>query len=683
MRRLLLCSWVIVIAAFCQAQTSSTSNPFLQHSATNFPFDKVTPALIEEAAAEIVARTDEKIKAISSIPEGKQNLQNTLLALDELGYELGNVIMKLGLIQATSSNTEVRNAANEQSNKLRLYGSNIYLNEPLYRAILRFRSNAGNNLNVSEKKFLTETIEGFEKLGMKLPPEKRKELEPINKKVIDLGSAFQRNIADARDSVYFSEEDLHGISQSDKNAWKQQDGRYLLYVTTPNYVTISENANKASTRKTFYLRYNNRAYPRNIEVLDSLLFYRNMLATKLGFRSFAEFALNDKMAKSPATVWAFQNDLQKKLEPYVTEEMKVMRDLKKQLNASDSDTVYAWDVNYLTRKLKDSRYNLNTDEVKQYFEINNTLQGMFKVYEQLLKIRITKTSDVPVWDAKVQTYEIYNEGRKAGTFYLDLYPRANKYTHFACFPISQYKKKDNVEYLPVASLVCNFPEANEGASLLPHRDVITLFHEFGHLVHALLARPALSSQGPFSVKRDFVEAPSQFLENWCWEYESLSILAKHHETAQVLPRSLFDKMKKAQNVNIAGFYMRQLFLGYLDMEYEDNYEKVKQEGISNTVRRWWPVQQVPFPEGSNFITSFGHLYGYAAGYYGYLWSRVYAQDMFSVFEKNGVMDTATGVRYKKLVLEKGAAIAEIDLIRSFLGREPNSRAFLRSLGLNE
>ncbi|MEJ7679423.1 MAG: M3 family metallopeptidase [Segetibacter sp.] len=340
-------------------------------------------------------------------------------------------------------------------------------------------------------------------------------------------------------------------------------------------------------------------------MLDSLFYYRHKFANKLGFRSYAEYAVVDKMAASPAHVWKFENDLVAKLTPFVTDQMNELKQLKKQLNPDLTDSIYEWDLSYYRKKLLDTKYKLSTDKVKEYFEMNNTLQGMFTVYEKLFNIGIKEVKNVPVWYSRVRSYEMYKEGKKIGDFYLDLYPRPNKYTHFACFPISQYRIADGKEVVPISALICNFPEGNaEQPSLLYHSDVVTLFHEFGHLVHSILGRSDIAMQGPFSVKGDFTEAPSQFLENWVWQYESLKLFAKHYITGEVLPRSLFDKMKQTQQVGVAITYMRQAYLGMLDFTYKDKYDSIKNQGILTVSKDLTSIRQVPFVEGSHFIASF-------------------------------------------------------------------------------
>jgi len=672
---------LIILSGFVQAQTK-TSNILLRHDNKPIDFTKVNAATIEEAVAIVIKSSDEKIKKIVSAKP--QTILNVLVASDDLQYELADLSMKIGLIQSTFSDELIRNTAYEQSEKLSIYTSSLSLKEPLYKALKRFSLAKDIKLTAQQKKFLTESVISFEKNGMKLSAADRKPLEEINNKLIKFGNEFDKNIAESKDSLVFNEKELKGIDAETLQSWKRPNGKYVVQVNGPNVIVINESADNAHTRKIFGEHYNNRAYPQNIIVLDSLLYYRNTYAKKLGFTSYAAYALVDKMAAKPENVWKFENDLIKKLNPLVTDEVKTLKAFKNEVSPTESDTLYGWDYYYYTKKMLNAKYKLDKDEVKEYFEMNNTLEGMFKVYESLLGIQIKPATNMPVWDAKVKTYEIWSEGKKMGSFYLDLFPRPNKYTHFACFPMSQYLKKGAVETLPQAALICNFPEgtANE-PSLLPHNDVTTMFHEFGHLVHWLLGHSAIASQHSFAVKGDFTEAPSQFLENWCWEYDALKLFAKHYKTGEVLPKSLFDKMKQTQLVNIGSYYIRQIYLGLTDFTYEDKYEETKQKGVLQVYKELAALNQLPFDDNDHKICSFGHLNGYAANYYGYLWSKVYAQDMFSVFKKNGVMDKATGVRYRKEILEKGSTVQEIDMVEKFLGRKPNSDAFLESLGLKK
>jgi len=680
MKKLIIFTF-LAISGFIQAQNTS-SNILLRHDNKPIDFTKVNATTLQEAVTIVIKSSDQKIKKI--IAANPQTISNVLVAYDNLQYELTDLSMKIGLIQSTYSNDKIREAAYSESEKISVYGSNIGLNEPLYKALKRFSLAKNIKLTASQNKFLKESVISFEKNGMKLSVTDRKPLEEINNKLIKFGNEFDKNIAESKDSLVFNENELKGIDTETLQYWKRPNGEYVVKVNGPNSIIISENADNPDTRKTFGLHYNDRAYPQNITVLDSLLYYRNLYAKKLGFNSYAAYSLIDKMAEKPENVWDFEKDLIKKLTPLVTEEIKTLTAFKKEISPSEPDTLYGSDFYYYTKKMLNAKYQLNKDEVKEYFEMNNTLKGMFKVYESLLGIQIKPASNMPVWDSKVKTYELWSEGKKMGSFYLDLFPRQNKYTHFACFSISQYFKKGTVEIEPQAALICNFPEGTATEpSLLPHTDVITMFHEFGHLVHWLLGHSAIASQHSFAVKGDFTEAPSQFLENWCWEYDALKLFAKHYNTGEVLPISLFDKMKQTQLVNIGSFYIRQIYLGLTDFTYEDKYEESKQKGVLEVYKELAKLNQMPFDDNEHKIYSFGHLSGYGANYYGYLWSKVYAQDMFSVFKTNGVMDTATGIKYRKDILEKGSATQEIEMVEKFLGRKPNSDAFLESLGIKK
>jgi thimet oligopeptidase len=278
---------------------------------------------------------------------------------------------------------------------------------------------------------------------------------------------------------------------------------------------------------------------------------------------------------------------------------------------------------------------------------------------------------------------VKEQGNLVARFYLDLYPRKNKYNHAAMFGMIPGKLVNNEYQIPTASLVCNFPKATaEMPALMPHNDVETFFHEFGHLMHDLLTKAELASQAGTNVARDFVEMPSQIFENWAWDYEALSLFAKHYKTGEILPKELHQKMIAAKNVGSGLHVLQQIFYGTLDMTYHDKYDPNGKTSTSELVEELQnEITLYKFQEGTHFEAGFGHLNGYAAGYYSYLWALVYAEDMFSVFKENGIMDQKTGLKLRKLVLEKGSTVEEMDIVKDFLGREPNEQAFLKSIGL--
>ncbi|PWT78888.1 MAG: hypothetical protein C5B59_00890 [Bacteroidetes bacterium] len=680
MIRIKLIILFVTISTFCFSQ-----NPLLVHSNEPLAFDKVTSPVIREAVKEISQRSDRRVDNIIKAGSSDATISSVLPLFDELQYDLSDLLLKLGLIGATYESDSIRNSADKGYEELSIYSSNLLLNENLYKTMKRFAdSKQAAAIAPNHKKFLRELIVAFENNGMKLDETGRKKLEAINEKLIAFGIQFDKNLAESRDSVVFNQKDIEGVPDQVSAKWKRPEGNFVIYVNNPNYQDIARYAVNDRTRFQMYFKYNNRAYPENLQVLDSLLYYRQVYATTLGFRSFAQNALVTKMAAKPENVWKFEYDLIDKLTPFAKDQLGDLRQVKKQMHPELSDTIFAWDVLFYRKQLLDTKYQLNTDSLRSYFEMNNTIKGMFDVYQRLFGIEIKETQNVPVWYHKVRTFDMYKEGKKIGSFYFDLYPRANKYTHFACFQISQYRKAEGKEVLPVAALICNFPEGSAAEpSLLNHTDVITLFHEFGHLVHFTVVRSDLASQ-PGTVKPDFVEAPSQFLENWCWEYPSLKLFAKHYKTGAVLPESMFEKMRKAKEVQEGSLnYIRQVYLGSVDFTFHDKYDSIKKEDINQVANNLQHIMLIPQTEGTHFICGFTHLNGYAANYYGYLWSKVYAQDMFSVFEKNGVMDSKTGIRYRKEILEVLGSVDEKELVRKFLGREPNNDAFMRSIGVKE
>jgi thimet oligopeptidase len=329
------------------------------------------------------------------------------------------------------------------------------------------------------------------------------------------------------------------------------------------------------------------------------------------------------------------------------------------------------------------KYQLDGELVKQYFALDDVLLGLFEVTQTLFDLEYREIENPSVWNDDVRMFEVFQDGKLKGRFYLDLFPRENKYGHAACFGLRGGKMTKDGYKLPTASLVCNFPKpTSDKPSLMPHNQVNTFFHEFGHVLHQMLTTANLYSQSGTNVSRDFVEAPSQIFENWTWNYDALKLFAKHYETREVMPEELFNKMLAAKNVGSGMSASGQVFLGTYDMTLHDKFDPNGKETTTDVLKKLKAeIQLIAHVKGTHFQTAFGHLNGYGASYYGYLWSKVYAQDMFSVFDKNGILDKKTGMRYRDIILAPGSSRDELGLVKEFLGRDPNNKAFLKELGL--
>jgi len=322
--------------------------------------------------------------------------------------------------------------------------------------------------------------------------------------------------------------------------------------------------------------------------------------------------------------------------------------------------------------------------VKEYFAADAVFDGLFQIAQHLFGVQFEEVKDPSVWNKDVRMFNVKKDGKVIARFYTDLYPRPNKFSHAACFPMIKGKGTPQGYQMPVATLVCNFPAPTEDTpSLLSHSEVETFFHEFGHVLHNVLTTAQLSTQSGTSVSRDFVEAPSQIFENWTWNYSALKLFAKNYKTGEVLPESLFEKMVAAKNVGSGLSNTQQVFYGMIDFTLHDKYDPTSATTTTEVVTELQnSITLYPHLEGTHMQAAFGHLMGYAAGYYGYLWSLVYAQDMFSVFEQNGIMDVETGLRYRDIILSNGGSRDELEMVVEFLGREPNQDAYFKSIGLN-
>ncbi|CAO3623993.1 unnamed protein product [Cunninghamella echinulata] len=455
-------------------------------------------------------------------------------------------------------------------------------------------------------------------------------------------------------------------------------------------VLLCKNEN---TRKVHLTAFESRNRE-NIVLLEEAIKLRRQCAKILGYESHAAFVLEVKMAKEVNAVNKFLDDLKVKLHDAGLKELEVLKELKKKDKEGRGETFdgsfHPWDTSYYERILLESEYSLDQEEIKKYFSLENTIAKMLDIYERVLGLKFVKvpSEKAVVWHEDVELYECWDEAEDkhfSGYMYLDLFPRDAKYPHAACFPLHpSYLNANGERAPPIAAMVANFTKYTKTKpSLLKHEEVVTLFHELGHVMHHLCSRTKLARFHGTSVERDLVEAPSQMLENWCYDKQSLKLLSAHFETGEPIPDEMIDRIIKTKNVNAAIMNLRQLFFGIFDMNiHTSEDENLDTTKVYNALRK--EVSLVDAPEGSCGQASFGHLMGgYDAGYYGYLWSKVFSSDMyFSKFE-NDTLSAETGYAYRKSILEKGSSFDGMTLLKDFLGREPSSEAFMREdIGIN-
>ena len=683
---ILLFCFVLTISSIAADEPSSKSNPLLGKFNEEVQFSELSAEYIKEATDVSIKEARESLAKLYTISKEQRTFDNTMLELDNIYNEAGNIYGSVYLMGSTHPDDAVRNQADESKAEFAKFFNEISLDENLYRAVKDYSETAeAKSLTGYKARFTQKTVEDFERNGFALPKEKRDELKAINDKLSDLSILFQKNIAEVSDFLIVDESEIDGLQEDYKNARRQEDGKYKIDLSYPSYIPFMKFSNSESARKKLYTLYNNRAAAKNPEVLIKVLILRQQMAELLGFKTYAEYRTGDRMAKTPQNVWDFENNLIDKLKEKARIDYDELISVKRtKIGDEVIDVIQPWESGYYNNILLKEKYELDQNLVKEYFETNNVIDGLFQITQNLFGVEYEEVKDPSVWHKDVRLFNVKQDGKIISRFYIDLYPRPNKYSHAACFPMIGSKETENGPQLPTATLVCNFPAPTaDMPSLLPHGDVETFFHEFGHVLHSVLTKTKLSSQSGTSVSRDFVEAPSQIFENWTWDYESLILFTKHYKTGEVLPKELFDKMLAAKNVGSGLANTQQVYYGILDFTLHDKYDPTSSKPVVEIMKALQnEITLYPYLEGTQMFAAFGHLMGYAAGYYSYLWALVYADDMFSIFDKNGIMDKATGLKYRDIILANGSSRDELEMVVEFLGRQPNQDAFFKSIGLS-
>lgn len=638
------------------------------------------------SASYLVDLTEKSIQKTRLIIEEIKNagsnasFEMSFLRMDDLYNQLGQAHSLLDLMSYVSPKEDIRQQAMKSLAETGKMFNEISLNVDLYKALKAIYEK--NHWDGWKQRLADKMIKSFERNGCNLSDEKRAELKKIKDRISELCIAFSNNIDSEHREFRFSAEQLEGLPESYLQQRLQPDGSYLITLDYPDYHPFMKYCKSDEARKQLYMAFNSRAAA-NKEVLKELLTLRNTMATLLGYKSYAEYSIDDNVAKSPETVWQFEQTLREKVTEKAKKDYALLMELKKAETGDDSPLM-PWQSAYYTEKLLQSAYQLNSEELKAYFPLDHVLNGIFNICNKLFGIQITEVNHQPVWHEEVRSFQVFRNNECIAGFYLDLFPRKNKFSHAACFGIIAGKQLQNGTYQkPVAALVCNFtkPSATQ-PSLLTHADVETMFHEFGHLIHHLLTKSPVYYFSGTNTAIDFVEVPSQLFENWAWDYDSLKLFAKHYQTGEVLPESIHQRMIKSRHVNSGIHILQQVFYASLDMTYHDGFD-LSNKSTTDKVRELQnDITLFPYLEGTHFETSFGHLKDYAAGYYSYMWARVYADDMYYQIKKAGLLNPEAGQKYLQEVLEKGATEDEALIVKNFLGREAQFDAFLRHNGIN-
>ncbi len=641
-------------------------------------FSSMTSESLNDFANQSISLSKQIIEEIKSIGSNA-SFEDSFLRMDDLFNCLGKAHNLLDLLSYVSPKEDIRQQAMKSLAETGKMFNEILLNVDLYNALKPVYEK--NKWDGWKQRLADKIIKSFERNGCNLDETKRAELKKIKDRISDLGIAFSNNIDSEHHEFRFTAQEIDGLPESYLQQRKQPDGTFLVTLDYPDYHPFMKYCKSDESRKKLYTAFTTRAAA-NKEVLKELISLRNKMAEMTGYKSFAEFNIDDNVAKTPAAVWNFENNLKEKVTGKAKKDYALLMEIKKKETGNDSPLM-PWQSGYYTERLMESAYQINSEKLKEYFPLNSVLKGIFTICEKLFDIKIIEISNQPVWHEEVRSFEVISGNKTIATFYLDLFPRKNKFSHAACFGITTGKlMKDGSYQKPCAALVCNFPKPSETVpSLLTHDDVETMFHEFGHLVHHLLTTSPVYYFAGTNTAIDFVEVPSQLFENWAWDYESLTLFARHYKTDETLPEELHQRMIDSRNVNSGIFLLQQVFYASLDMTYHDGYD-LNKNSTTDAVRNLMnSITLFPYVEGTHFETSFGHLKDYAAGYYSYMWSRVYADDMYYQIKKEGLLNPVAGKKYLHEVLEKGATIDEALIVKNFLSREAQFDAFLRHNGI--
>ncbi|WP_425629465.1 M3 family metallopeptidase [Cellulophaga lytica] len=664
------------------------------------PFDTAPFSQIENEhfmPAFTQAMTDARAE-IDAITENKEvpTFTNTIEALDFAGQQLDRISSVFFNLNSAETNEKIQKIAQEVSPLLSEFGNDITLNEALFKRVKAVYEQKDNlDLTVEQQTLLDKRYKGFSRNGANLAEDKKTRLREIDAELSKLKLKFGENVLAETNKFKMhltNEEDLDGLPEGEKEAAaqlaksKDLDG-WLITLDYPSYIPFMKYAKNRELRKKLSLAFGSKAFKGdeldNQENVLKIAKLRHERANLLGYATHANFVLEERMAETPEKVHSFLNELLEKAKPAAEREFKQLEDFAKELDGIDQ--LQKWDGAYYSEKLKQKLFNLDDEILKPYFKLENVIAGVFKVAEKLFGLQFKEVTNVDKYHEDVKTYEVFDaENTFVSLFYADFHPRSGKRGGAWMTSYKPQYIKDGVNVRPHISNVCNFTKpTNTKPSLLTFNEITTLFHEFGHGLHGMLANTTYSSLSGTSVYWDFVELPSQVLENWCYEKEALELFATHYQTGEVIPMELVQKIKESATFQEGMQTLRQLSFGLLDMSWHGvdptNFTNVK----AQEDKAFTGTDLYPSTAETCMSTAFSHIFqgGYSSGYYSYKWAEVLDADAFAYFKEEGIFNKDVATKFKDNVLSKGGTENPMVLYKRFRGAEPKVEALLERAGL--
>ncbi len=645
-----------------------------------------TPEQMEAAVTAALARKREGLDAVFAVPDAQRTFTNTIAAQEYAGDMISDVQQQLNLLADVHPDAAIRDAAQIATDRIDAELVGMEYDRRLWDAVQTWQER-GERLDPVDRKLADDMIRDMRRMGFSLLDEQFEELKHVIIELKQLETAFEKTINEWEDGIEVSRKQLAGLPERYIEGLQRSGERYLVTLKYPDLIPFLKLADDDATRRELATKNLRKGGPENLERLAQMIRLRQKHARLLGYASHADFQCEPRMAKTGSAVKQFLDGIAGKLIPAARKELLDLIEYKKRtLGLEKFAPIHFHEQSYWSNKLLKERYGLDSEQLKEYFPLAHVLDGMMQIYQEIFDVRFVPVPDAPLWHADAKLYEMRDRGKLIGHFVLDLYPRSGKYGHAASFsPVLSRNDIDGKHTTGLMALVCNFPKPTPtNPSLISHIEVETLFHEFGHVCHGLLSSSGWQHQNGLYTSLDFVEMPSQLLEEWPWAPAVLQRISSHVQTGAPLPHDLQEKLIAARHHMDANYYLDQATKALYDLRI--HMQPVTAVIEPTHLAQWHrdmvlQYEAIDLPDDAIFAAGWGHMGDYDAGYYSYLWSKVYALDMFTHFESDP-LDASVGREYREKILEPGASKPEADLVRSFLGRDPSDAAFLAALGIS-